>query len=89
MSFTRKNNCRSSVYLGTERINGETTYVFSGIPIRGGGDAVKMKIWISPRDGLWRKIEYYSSRGKVFWTKSVTQLELNLAIPDGEFKPRF
>ncbi len=77
----------SAVYLGTEQVGGEDTYVFSGLPIRGANcDAVKMKIWISPRDGLWRKVEYYSTKGKTFLTKTVTQLELNPAVPAGKIQ---
>ena len=80
----------SAVYLGTEQIDGEETCVFSGIPIRGVNcDAVKMKIWISPLDGLWRKVEYYTTTGEAFLTKTVTQLELNPSLPDSEFKPKF
>ena len=74
-------------YLGTEQIDGEMTYVFSGIPIRGAiSDAVSMKVWISPQDGIWRKIEYYTSSGKVFLTKTVLEAETDVTIPDGTFE---
>ena len=77
----------SAAYLGVEQIDGEETYVFSGIPIRGANcDAVKMEIWISPRDGLWRKVEYYTSTGKVYLTQVVTSHETNFEIPDEVFK---
>jgi len=77
----------SAAYLGTEEIDGEETYIFSGIPIRGAiSDAVSMKIWISPQDGIWRKIEYYTSSGKAFLTKTVLEAETDVAIPDGTFE---
>lgn len=76
----------SAVYLSTERINGETTYVFSGIPIRGAiSDAVRMKIWVSPRDGLWRKVEYYTTKGDAFLTKTMLEREMNVGISNEKF----
>ena len=77
----------SAAYLGTEEIDGEETYVFSGVPIRGAiSDAVSMKVWISPQDGIWRKIEYYTSSGKAFLTKTVLEVEIDVTIPDGAFE---
>ena len=77
----------SVAYLGTEQIDGEMTYVFSGIPIRGAiSDAVSMKVWISPQDRIWRKIEYYTTTGKAFLTKTVLAAETDVAIPDGTFE---
>jgi len=77
----------SVVYLGTEQIDGDETYVFSGTPIRGAiRDEVKMKVWISPHDGIWRKIVYYTTRGKAFLTKTVLTSDTNVVIPDGAFE---
>jgi len=45
-----------------------------------------MKIWVSPQDGIWRKIEYYTSSGKAFLTKTVLEAETDVAIPDGTFE---
>jgi outer membrane lipoprotein-sorting protein len=60
------------------------TYVFSGLPTRGAiSDAVSMKVWISPQDGIWRKIGYYKTTGKAFLTKTVLMAEKNVGIPNG------
>lgn len=74
----------SATYLGTKQIDGEMTYVFSGLPTRGAiSDAVSMKVWISPQDGIWRKIGYYKTTGKAFLTKTVLMAEKNVGIPNG------
>jgi outer membrane lipoprotein-sorting protein len=74
----------SAAYLGTEEMDGEGTCVFSGVPIRGAiSDAVSMKIWVSPQDGRWRKIEYYTTTGKAFLTKTVLEAETDVTIPEG------
>ena len=77
----------SAVYLGAEQIGGEETYVFSGIPIRGARtEAVSMKLWVSPRDGLCRKVEYHTSKGKPSLTHLVMSLEVNMEIPNEKFQ---
>jgi len=48
-----------------------------------------MKVWISLRDGLWRKVEYYTSAGKISRTEIMSSLKLNVDIPDGAFGLQF
>ena len=78
----------SIVFLGTEALDGVTTYVFEGLPARGlTAGITKVRAWIG-EDGIWRRIECYAGE-ELYTVAELEVLELNGEIPDGEFTLEF
>ncbi|MCK4391937.1 outer membrane lipoprotein carrier protein LolA [Candidatus Bipolaricaulota bacterium] len=75
-------------YLGLEELDGENVLVFQAtVPASGDNPNISLvKAWISPTDGLQRRVEYYSSDGKRSYYQSLTNVTVNIAIPEAEFQ---
>lgn len=80
-------------YLGIEDLEGERTYVFEGeikedkkqemdLPM----EVARLKVWISVDDGLQRKAEFYSEGGQLLFYQKLKDVQVNIDIPDDEFK---
>ena len=74
----------SIAFLGTESLDGVTTYVFEGLPARGlAAGITRVRAWIG-EDGIWRRIECYVGE-ELYTVAELEVLELNEAIPESEF----
>ncbi len=85
-----KNNIK---YSGIETLDGEEVYVFEGkmnpdvekgmdMPV----DIVSVKVWISTKDGLQRKVEYYGENNEAVLYQKMNNVKTNIEIPDSEFQ---
>ena len=74
----------SIAFLGTESLDGVTTYVFEGLPARGlAAGITRVRAWIG-EDGIWRRIECYVGE-ELYTVAELEVLEVNEAIPESEF----
>jgi len=80
-------------YTGIETLDNEEVYVFKGkvntdvkqeraLPV----NIVSVKVWISTKDGLQRKVEYYSENNEVVLYQTMKDVKTNIEIPDSEFQ---
>jgi len=85
-----KNNIK---YDGIETLDGEEVYVFKGrinpdvekgmdMPV----DITSVKVWISTKDGLQRKVEYYGENNEAVLYQKMTNVKTNIEIPDSKFQ---
>jgi len=85
-----KNNIK---YDGIKTLDGEDVYVFEGkmkpdaekgldMPV----DIASVKVWISVKDGLQRKVEYYDKNNEAVLYQKMTGVKTNVEIPDSKFQ---
>ena len=78
-------------YIKTEKVNGEQTYVFEGKPKVSQMNNMpfsleKMKLWLSVKDGMPRKVVIFDKDGKEIMTQEYSNIKINIDIPDSQFE---
>jgi outer membrane lipoprotein-sorting protein len=78
---------------GLEELDGERVYVIEGyikdkdeLALEGMGDIERAKVFISSKDGMQRKAEYYNKDGQLLFYQVFKNIEINVDIPDDTFK---
>ncbi|HEO64025.1 MAG TPA: outer membrane lipoprotein carrier protein LolA [Candidatus Omnitrophica bacterium] len=86
-------NIGNPEFEGIEDLDGESVYVIKGdVPknveseLELGESIEKTKIFISKKDGLHRKVEYYSSTNQLLYMQGLKSLKINIEIPDSTFE---
>ncbi len=75
-------------YFGQEILLDEHVIVFQAGPLPDAYDpeVAKIRAWISPKDGLPRRVEYYDSEWKLLYYQRLLLVEVNIDISSEEFR---
>ncbi len=85
-------NMDEAKFIGLEDLSGEEVYVIEGLIKESDNPALKdigeiktAKAYISSKDGMQRKMEYYDASGKLLFYQAFNNVEINIDIPDQIF----
>jgi outer membrane lipoprotein-sorting protein len=78
-------------FLGKKALYGERTWLFEGTPsaslkTQDPGAFVKMAVWVSPKDGLTRRVALYNRQNKEVMVQAYSNLRTNVHLRDSIFK---